>query len=397
MTLPYYLGRAFKGFILSVFGRGSEAPPDVPDTISCPVEGLTRYSITRFGAMAEVILADPKKWKYQVSDWRGSRKDVHVWAEEMGAFVAGNGDGWNGVPEYNWPNSLAASEGRVYQTYHKDDRPVLNETEDGILQLTHYVAIARMYNCCSFDRYLVQNGEVNSALYSRTKEKNARTIGGITEDGKLLFICVYGWDVHKPSNGAVAPLGWSFVESAEVAKEFRAKIAGNFDGGGSTGLVLDGEYIISQNQDGVAENRPVCNAWGLVPRKGVVIPDPTEPSEPPTPPVPSEGGAMFQVINSVRIRTEPNFFAPGIGDASAGLLFESLQAVPDSKPVPTAIYEVVWQEYQASKFVPMRHHTQDVAYVKKVDVPQPPQPRKVISALLTYDDGSTQEMVPINE
>lgn len=88
-----------------------------------------------------------------------------------------------------------------------------------------------------------------------------RTAVGYTEDGKIiLFIC----DGRIP-----ASKGASIVETAQLMKGLGCVGACNFDGGGSTAMLIKGKRInaLESNMTGGTENRPVGSVMGFYKKK----------------------------------------------------------------------------------------------------------------------------------
>jgi len=365
----------------------STAPEGI-DAVSEPMPGVAHHTIYRFGTKAEVLVIDPIQNEIVVSRYIGARKLVKDWAKELFLHGAVNGDGWNSAPEYNWPNSVAASMGHIYQITQKDGRPICNVTHTGDIQITDQIRWGDLWNCVSFDRFLVMDGKVNPALYWRPYEKNARTVAGKTADGKLVLMVCAGQDMPDPW------VGWSFIEAAEVLIEFDCTWAGNLDGGGSTTAELLGETLLPQIDDGVAKNRPVVNIIGWR-AKGDV---PIDPEPDPPVPLPPDGGTMskWKVLQTVRQRSLPNFYNPGQGDAVAGYEFTSVASVPDTKPVNAPPPTIIWEQDSVTLlWIPRRHHTDEIFYLELVDeTPPPPAVDPVVLVTLTFESGETQDFVP---
>lgn len=370
---------------------GHATPPSKPeDKVTEPIHGVTLHEFERHGARAVAMIVDLTKNDAIVSRFRGSRKTLGTWMQETGAHGAVNGDGWSSAPEYNVPNSIGASLGAIYQTYQKDGRPYINITETGAIQITDRVNMGWLFNAISFDRFLVINGQVNQALYSRPKEKNARTLAGKTASGKLVLVCVEGYDIHPTKE----PKGWTFIECAEVLLELGCIDAGNLDGGGSTQARLLGKVILPFNDDGrmgPEYERYLPNIIGFKSKGEVVI-------QPEPEPEPPDGGDMqkWKVIETVRMRTEPNFYSQGVGDAVVDLEFERTESMPDSQPVDTSGPIVIWEKYHAL-WVPRRHHTKDIRYLELIGgtPPEPPEP-PVDSEIISITNISGHP-VPIHE
>ncbi|WP_147635137.1 phosphodiester glycosidase family protein [Treponema pectinovorum] len=69
--------------------------------------------------------------------------------------------------------------------------------------------------------------------------RDSRSAGGLSADGKILYILAVEGENHKKS------LGLSYPECADIFLELGATDALEFDGGGSTSLFIDGKNILS--------------------------------------------------------------------------------------------------------------------------------------------------------
>lgn len=81
--------------------------------------------------------------------------------------------------------------------------------------------------------------------------RNPRTLAGVTEDGKLVFVAVDG-------RRAGYSVGASFEESARIMKALGAEDALNLDGGGSTTMTV-GDAVVNRPSD-AAGDRPIGDA-----------------------------------------------------------------------------------------------------------------------------------------
>jgi len=108
---------------------------------------------------------------------------------------------------------------------------------------------------------LIASGRVQiSSLEERfrpdvAQSRAPRTAVGVTASGSWLLVVVDGREVDA--------VGLSLEEMAEFLMERGVQDAMNFDGGGSSTLVVDG-IVLNHPTDG--QERPVANALGLVPR-----------------------------------------------------------------------------------------------------------------------------------
>jgi exopolysaccharide biosynthesis protein len=95
-----------------------------------------------------------------------------------------------------------------------------------------------------------QEGFVNNALES--KQLNARTAFGITDDGSIILVMV----AQKPSQPNNS--GMSLPQLADLMKSLGAKEAMNFDGGSSSSLYFQGKTFYGKvDKQGNLIKRPV--------------------------------------------------------------------------------------------------------------------------------------------
>ncbi|MFC9246094.1 phosphodiester glycosidase family protein [Streptomyces sp. NPDC057136] len=97
-----------------------------------------------------------------------------------------------------------------------------------------------------------------SFYYGWVHKRNPRTLAGVDAAGRTVLITADG-----RGTGA---LGLSIPESAAVARALGLRGAVNFDGGGSTTMVVDGE-VINDPSDAAGE-RPVGDALLILPDRG---------------------------------------------------------------------------------------------------------------------------------
>lgn len=206
---------------------GATVPPVEP--IEVDIEGVTYQAVRRFNANCHILVIDPSGKRFHVTPYTGL-KTVSQTAQALGAQIVVNGDGW-GI-RGRIPNSIAASDGRIYQRRQLDFRPWID------ISLINRISFAwrkptNLYNAVSGDRYLVQNGRYNEAISNVTKDP--RTAIGLTRDGKLILIVADG----RTSQSS----GLSFRELANIFLELGTITAINLDGGGSSAMWIKDRIV----------------------------------------------------------------------------------------------------------------------------------------------------------
>jgi len=280
------------------------------------VPGVRHYAIEVYGAIGHALVIDLSQNEIIVTHYKGNLLAPDTWYEDYGLHGAVNASGWMASPEYNIPNSIAASYGQIYQIYQKDLRPVINVTDDEIIQVTHRPSLGELWQCVSGDRYLVQNGEINPALYSRPYEKNARTLAGKTSTNRLVLITCEGWERHAPSNGEEPWMGWSFIEAANVMLGFGVTDGVNLDGGGSTWMRLLGDTLQPQNDDGYDRLRVLPNVIGFKAKGEVTPPEP--------PPTNGDTTMRYEAISNTHVlslREDHSAYDPKIREVPLNTTF----------------------------------------------------------------------------
>ncbi|MFJ2090989.1 phosphodiester glycosidase family protein [Streptomyces sp. NPDC087901] len=101
---------------------------------------------------------------------------------------------------------------------------------------------------------MVQPGNA-SFYYGWVHKRNPRTLAGVDAAGRTVLVTADGRSTDA--------LGLSIPESAAVARALGLRDAVNFDGGGSTTMVIDGE-VINHPSDAAGE-RPVGDALLILP------------------------------------------------------------------------------------------------------------------------------------
>ncbi len=150
-----------------------------------------------------------------------------------GAFFDEDGGGTGGFPD-----GLTIADGEAFMAGH--ERTFVGFTEDNILFVggIDQQSAEEMHIRCgvSFGPALIVNGE---GMYSSSMESgiNPRTAIGQRADGAVLMLVIDGRQMHS--------VGCSFGDVRDVMIDFSAVNACNLDGGSSTVMYYNGEYVNS--------------------------------------------------------------------------------------------------------------------------------------------------------
>lgn len=343
--------------------------------------GVQYRTLYEYGTEIHVLICDPKKVQFIVTDHFNTVPNAVV---EYGAFAGVNGDGWTlpGVQLIPYktarkaayklfarlveatggtlPNSIAWSQGRAINTNRREQEPFLNVTKEGVPEIAWRTTGIDFFNTVSGDRYLVQDGAINSALYSRLPEKNTRTAVGITFDGHVVLMKCEGWDINNVTGAP--PKGLDWIELANVGILLGCKDFINLDGGGSSTMVAAEEELGQANDDGRIGYRSTVNHL-LVMADGDTPPPPSGGEEE----MPEETNE-YEVILGVNTRPQPSFWSASVGRAEPGR-FPSLETRTVVEDIPRGgqEYSVTWVKLPDGNWAPMNHYSKEEVYIISVD------------------------------
>lgn len=200
-------------------------PPALPEPPAVQLPGVDYQRLCRYGADVHVLLVALAGMRCHVTRYTGL-KPVSLVARKLGAQIVVNGDGWGTA---GYPNSIAASDGLVYQTRQFDFRPWINVSRDNQVSFDSNYRLwkRKLYNAVSGDRYIItRNGQYEDRI--RDFNKEPRTAVGLARDGRLILLVADG---RTPESS-----GLTFREMGYLFEEFGATTAINLDGGGSSAL-----------------------------------------------------------------------------------------------------------------------------------------------------------------
>ena len=199
-----------------------------------------------------MIVQDPSRISVGVSRKSGfvedkAGKQLHEIVEEYGAVAGINGGAFSdsgGMGNGGMPVGVVISEGNLMKRATTGSRDtVIGFDENDKLIIGKFTAAQAqeldMRDCVSFGPALVVNGEP-ATIAGASSGLNPRTAIGQRADGAVLMLVIDGRQVNS--------LGASMSDLIEIMMRYGAVNAANLDGGSSSNLYYNGEYL----NDGVA-------------------------------------------------------------------------------------------------------------------------------------------------
>jgi len=259
------------------------------------------------------------------------------------------------------------------------------------------------HNAFGLTRRLVVNSVINPA-FQETGELNSRIGFGFTPDGHLIICAKDGWDYYKPDNGKTPPAGWTLTKLGLELISRGVVMGGDGDGGGSMTIAVDGQVINGYNNDGEKIMRNVFNCVMLEVAELDGLPEP--PIEPPP-----NGGEMIpgeaqeKLGKTMTVRDQP-------GAVSGSDIGERIY--PDKKFDWYAIVDDVnypndqnyqWfviaidadgnpTKYTNYIYPPNGERATILSEPQDPTEPPPTEGRKIADAIINYDDGSSERLIP---
>lgn len=363
----------FNGDEVKFAMRYATVPAPLPTDIHLITHtGVDYYHIRRFNTDCYVHVVDLTKVRLQIVEGFRSVPDAQV---KYSSNLAFNGGGWGLQPgNVSAPNEYLIIEGVVRQAVAVDGRPCMEITKDNkIVFHTTQPNFQTSWNVWGFDRMIAQAGIYNTKITNTVADP--RTVYGRAVDGKLVILVCEGRSLLQK--------GLTFPEVWSVMKEFGVTDCGNADGGYSSAAVNDYFNPTLLNPTYTVENRRTQHQILLFADGGT------------TPPPPPPGGTVkqFQVINPIRPRSLPTMTtsdtAPNI---PAGVTFDSdvqqTDAITSSHPMMVHIASGTW----SGKWIPLFYNGTE--YCREIVSAPPTTPRKVVRAVLEFDDQTTEELFP---
>ena len=229
---------------------------DGDGVIVVPVSGET-YS----GYMLIVLDAKKVKLGFSPEDVGIRGYTVAEFGEKFGAIAAINGGGFvdpNGFGDGSIPNNLVVQGGEIYCGYNGVGDDFAGIDDKGILHVgiksADEIREKNIQEGVGYGPVLVANGQPMSdeTLMSGL---NPRTAIGQRSDGAILMLVVDG--------RRATSLGASFKDEAEQMLAFGAVNATNLDGGSSSLMWMNGEYL--NNKAAVIGVREIPDAFLVMP------------------------------------------------------------------------------------------------------------------------------------
>ena len=224
--------------------------------IVVPVGGET-YS----GYMLIVLDAMKVKLGFSPEDVNVRGYTVAEFAEKFGAIAAINGGGFvdpNGLGNGSIPNNLVVKGGQIYCGGNGVGDDFCGIDDKGILHVgirtVEEIQEKNIQEGCGYGPVLVANGRAMSDE-SLMSGLNPRTAIGQRSDGAILMLVVDG--------RRATSLGASFKDEAEQMLAFGAVNATNLDGGSSSLMWMNGEYL--NNKAAVIGVREIPTSFLVMP------------------------------------------------------------------------------------------------------------------------------------
>jgi hypothetical protein len=158
-------------------------------------------------------------------------------------------------------NQIAASQGNVYSTAAGGE-PTLNINASNVPEIRNAGAAGSstfnnggaLYNAAGGNQRILNGGNISAPNDSYTNTLNPHTAIGLSQDNKKIFLATVDGRQTDYSEGMFT------TELAQVLKDFGAWNAINYDGGGSTTMVMDDSNDAFQNARVI--NSPSDNSSG---------------------------------------------------------------------------------------------------------------------------------------
>ena len=189
---------------------------------------------------------------------------VEQMVEHFGAVAGSNGGGFqdpNGQGNGSAPDSMIVFEGQFYCGDGGTHDGFVGIDDNYILHVdcqdTESIRNANIQYGCAYGPILIRDGEI-VVEDDTSSGLNPRTAIGQRSDGAILILVIDGRHVVS--------LGATYMDEAEIMLEYGAINAGNMDGGSSSLLYFDGDYV--NNKAAVIGVRPVPSTWLVMPEGG---------------------------------------------------------------------------------------------------------------------------------
>ncbi len=217
--------------------------PDAYGFVDEDGDGLIFVDVKKKGFVGKmIIIKDPSRvFVGKPEVYGGYGMTLDAFCERYGALGGINGGAFfdeSGGGTGGYPDGLTIADGEVFMA--GSERTFVGFTEDNVLfvgDIDQYSAEELNIRCgVSFGPALIVNGQ---GVYMNAMESgiNPRTAIGQRADGAVLMLVIDGRQMHS--------VGCSFGDVRDVMIDFSAVNACNLDGGSSTVMYYNGEYINS--------------------------------------------------------------------------------------------------------------------------------------------------------
>ena len=232
------------------------------------VEGTLRDGVSKYSGYMTVVY-DPSKVKIATSRGAGTSDSSYGQilsqiAKDNNALVAMNAGGFY---DPNWssnggiPHGMVIKDGKLLTNFRRgiESGGMIGFDEDNRLILKRVTAEEalnmKIRDAVDWGPYLIVDG-VNYFKEENYRWACARTVIGQRKDGIVLLLVIDGSQPH--SKGA------SYSDLADIMEKYGAYNAANLDGGTSTSMVTDNEYINIPFNGQKRTIRSLPNAWIVV-------------------------------------------------------------------------------------------------------------------------------------
>lgn len=256
------------------------------EIVSCPINDRTALILTDKNralidniAFEGYFLKDKKKYSItSVNEPHASRKDVVLYTRRYGGLTGSTAKGYElkvekgKIIDTKLGNSLIPENGYILSVGESlaeflSQKVAPGDKIETVLNLIPYTAALKkgeeVVHVIGGGPRLVRAGQVYISKYEEKFKKDiaqgraARTAAGVTADGDLLFVTVDGLPRNKDNRSSNSSIGMSLTELAYFMSSLGVKDAINFDGGGSTSMIVKDE-VVNRPVDGAL--RQVSNA-----------------------------------------------------------------------------------------------------------------------------------------
>lgn len=159
--------------------------------------------------------------------------------EAVAGINAGGFEDYNGQGNGSTPDSVIVHDGEIICGYFGIGNGFVGLDADGILQVgfekVDDLKERGIVEGAGFGPILIKDGEIVNPEKLAASNLNPRTAIGQRADGALLLLVIDG---RQPNS-----LGGSFLDEAELMLDFGAVTANNLDGGSSSLMWYEGEFI----------------------------------------------------------------------------------------------------------------------------------------------------------